>query len=71
MIGNVWELTDDWYGSFSSKQSDDPKGAKSGDLKVAKGGNWSDSLQQNRAAARYGFAAKERANNLGFRLVRQ
>jgi len=71
MIGNVWELTDDWYGSFSSKASQDPKGPTSGDMKVAKGGNWSDSLQQNRAAARYAFAVKENANNLGFRLVRQ
>ena len=70
MIGNVWELTDDWYGSFSSKTSNDPRGAATGDLKVAKGGNWSDSLQQNRAASRYGFAVKEKANNLGFRLVK-
>jgi formylglycine-generating enzyme required for sulfatase activity len=71
MIGNVWELTDDWYGSFSSKAKQDPKGPASGELKVAKGGNWSDSLQQNRAAARYGFAVKEKVNNLGFRLVKK
>ncbi|MFK5984947.1 MAG: SUMF1/EgtB/PvdO family nonheme iron enzyme [Pseudomonadota bacterium] len=70
MIGNVWELTNDWYGSFSSRDGYDPKGAKSGALKVAKGGNWADSLQQNRAAARYGFAVKEKVNNLGFRLVK-
>ncbi|MFK5893128.1 MAG: SUMF1/EgtB/PvdO family nonheme iron enzyme [Pseudomonadota bacterium] len=71
MIGNVWELTEDWYGSYSSRIKNDPKGARRGDLKVARGGNWADSLQQNRAAARYGFAVKERSNNLGFRLVRQ
>jgi len=71
MIGNVWELTNDWYGSFSSQAKQDPKGSASGEFKVAKGGNWSDSLQQNRAAARYGFAVKEKVNNLGFRLVRQ
>lgn len=70
MIGNVWELTYDWYGNFPSNKTTDPKGAKSGDLKVAKGGSWSGSLQQNRAASRYGFAVKERSNNLGFRLVR-
>ncbi len=70
MIGNVWELTNDWYGNFSSKSSHDPQGSKRGSLKVAKGGNWSDSLQQNRAAARYGFSVKEKSNNLGFRLVR-
>jgi formylglycine-generating enzyme required for sulfatase activity len=69
MIGNVWELTEDWYGSYSSRVRHDPKGKQSGDLKVARGGNWADSLQQNRAAARYGFAVKERSNNLGFRLV--
>ncbi len=71
MIGNVWELTQDWYGSYSSRSQRDPKGKKSGDIKVARGGNWSDSLQQNRAAARYGFSVNERVNNLGFRLVRQ
>jgi formylglycine-generating enzyme required for sulfatase activity len=70
MIGNVWELTEDWYGSYSSRVKNDPKGAKSGNLKVARGGNWADSLQQNRSAARYGFSVKERSNNLGFRLVK-
>ncbi len=70
MLGNVWEFTNDWYAHFSSAPQTDPKGPASGDMKVAKGGNWADALRQNRAAARYGFAVKERVNNLGFRLVR-
>jgi len=70
MIGNVWEWTNDRYGRYSSKLKDDPKGPKKGGMRVTRGGNWSDSIQQNRSAARYGFGVRTKQNNLGFRLAR-
>lgn len=70
MIGNVWEWTNDRYGSYSSQQKHDPKGAKKGYMRVTRGGNWRDSLQQNRAAARYGFGVRDRHEHIGFRLAR-
>jgi formylglycine-generating enzyme required for sulfatase activity len=70
MIGNVWEWTNDWYGHLSSRKQTDPRGAKAGSMKVVKGGNWKDSLSQNRSAARYGFAPKEKHAHIGFRLVK-
>jgi len=70
MIGNVWEWTNDRYGSYSSAQNKDPKGARKGPMRVTRGGNWTDSLEQNRAAARYGFGVRTKQNNIGFRLAR-
>jgi len=70
MIGNVWEWTNDRYGRYSSKQKQDPQGPKKGVMRVSRGGNWSDSIQQNRSAARYGFGVRTKQNNLGFRLAR-
>ena len=70
MLGNVWEWTQDWYGFYSSSRSDG-RAPTRGNMKVARGGSWSGSLDRNRAAARYAFGPREKVNNLGFRLIKQ
>ncbi|MCU7835838.1 MAG: SUMF1/EgtB/PvdO family nonheme iron enzyme [gamma proteobacterium symbiont of Taylorina sp.] len=70
MIGNVWEWTHDKYGSLSTRDVTDPKGASVGNKRAVKGGNWGDTLSQNRSAARYGFTQNKKIDRVGFRLVR-
>ncbi len=69
MIGNVWEWTQDIYGSLSTRDATDPKGAVKGNKRVVKGGSWEGSLSQNRSAARYGFTKNKKLEHVGFRLV--
>ncbi len=69
MIGNVWEWTQDIYGSLSTRDVTDPQGAIKGNKQVVKGGSWEGSLSQNRAAARYAFAKNKKLEQVGFRLV--
>ena len=40
MIGNVWELCLDWYGSYPSGSVTDPTGPESGSYRVCRGGSW-------------------------------
>ncbi len=70
-IGNVWEWTLDSYKPHSTKQQNDPLESNESQLRVVKGGNWSDSLSQNRSAARYAFKHSEKQPHIGLRLVIQ
>ena len=69
MIGNVWEWTQDRYSTHSTKEVRDPTGPEKGRKRVVKGGNWADSLTQNRSAARYAFKHNKKYSNVGFRVV--
>ena len=40
MVGNVWEWTWDWYGSYGSGAVMDPWGAASGSVRVFRGSSW-------------------------------
>ena len=70
MHGNVWEWTEDWYGSYSSGTVTDPTGGLSGSRRVGRGGGWFSSAVDLRSAVRGGDAPSDRLNNLGFRLAR-
>ncbi|MDX9753240.1 MAG: SUMF1/EgtB/PvdO family nonheme iron enzyme, partial [bacterium] len=52
MSGNVWEMCQDWYGSYSSGAVIDPLGLGSGDYKVLRGGSWLHMPWQARSARR-------------------
>ena len=71
MHGNVWEWTQDWYGSYESGNITDPTGASSGSNRVNRGGSWSDDAVHLRSANRSGNLPSYRYNDLGFRVVRQ
>ncbi len=71
LAGNVWEWCSDWF-SHQYDNSDgvkNPVGAKSGDMKVARGGSWLDGPGQLRVSRRVGLDPKSNSLNLGFRVA--
>lgn len=70
LTGNVEEWVWDRYGPFAPAERTDPRGPESGDLRVARGGNWGDDEAHCRVADRSGFSPDQRSDSLGFRLAR-
>jgi formylglycine-generating enzyme required for sulfatase activity/serine/threonine protein kinase len=52
MHGNVWEWCADWYGPYHKEDLTDPKGIKSGDARVLRGGSWNFYPRRCRSACR-------------------
>ncbi|MBU6162444.1 MAG: SUMF1/EgtB/PvdO family nonheme iron enzyme, partial [Myxococcales bacterium] len=70
MLGNVWEWTWDWYGTYPGTVTD-PTGPTSGSDRVLRGGSWIIfGAQSARAAIRDLRTPAARGNNSGFRLAR-
>ena len=69
MHGNLWEMTHDWYQSYSGDETD-PEGASTGSGKVVRGGSWADSARFARSAARSGGTVERKTSWLGFRIAR-
>jgi formylglycine-generating enzyme required for sulfatase activity len=69
MLGNVWEWTGDWNGTYPGTVTD-PLGAGTGSTRVNRGGSWGYGARNARAAGRYYDAPGNRNNGLGFRLAR-
>ncbi len=70
MSGNVSEWCWDWYGSYGSASSTNPKGASSGQYRARRGGSWSDASTATSVTYRDGNSPTRTANNRGFRVVR-
>jgi serine/threonine-protein kinase len=69
MLGNVYEWTQDWYGTESPRVKD-PQGPAKGLNRAIRGGSWGSASWELRAACRYRFDPSFRWNFLGFRLAR-
>jgi formylglycine-generating enzyme required for sulfatase activity len=71
MLGNVWEWTNDWYGSeYGTGAVKDPVGPSGGSYRVYRGGGWYYDAAYVRAAYRINDDPGDRYDDLGFRLAR-
>jgi formylglycine-generating enzyme required for sulfatase activity len=70
MGGNVWEWSNDWYGSYSSLSSIDPWGFDVSSARVLRGGGWRDNAMFLRCARRGGYQPTVTSDFLGFRLCK-
>jgi len=75
MSGNVWEMTNDWFGSnyYSSSPRNNPTGPTSGIDRVIRGGCRTGGSLNQRTSRRiyvYDRTGSDRGGNVGFRLLR-
>ncbi len=71
MHGNVWEWVMDRYGDYGTTSVTDPRGPKSGTMRVRRGGSWFGNGNLCRSANRTVGHPATRYRTTGFRLVRE
>jgi formylglycine-generating enzyme required for sulfatase activity len=71
ILGNVLEMTDDWYGEayYVNSPSVDPTGPISGDTRVVRGCGWNFDARYCRSADRLKYTTDYRNEYYGFRLA--
>lgn len=71
MIGNVWELVQDWYAAdyYQQREVTAVLGPVSGSMKIFRGGSWYNSDQYSRASFRNFDFPGSRLSIVGFRLA--
>ncbi|MBN1306633.1 MAG: SUMF1/EgtB/PvdO family nonheme iron enzyme [Chitinispirillaceae bacterium] len=71
MYGNAAEWCADWYdvAYYGNTPEEDPRGPKTGKLKVVRGGGWSSDGNGLRSSNRMAYNPELRLNTIGFRCV--
>ena len=69
MHGNVSEWVADWFKPYDHSDAVDPKGADSGETKVARGGDWNNVETSCTSTYRTKLDPKRRQPHTGFRLI--
>ena len=70
MHGNVWEWTNDFFGSYNSEPAHNPKGRESGSYSVMRGGSWLNRANYCRSYFRINDRPGRTGYFTGFRIVR-
>ena len=70
MSGNIAEWCWDWYGSYPTEKTTDPRGRSRGSDRVFRGGAWHDMARDCRNASRNYYEPWKGYNFIGFRFVR-
>lgn len=72
MSGNVYEFCWDWFSSsyYEVSPTDNPLGPQTGSYHVSRGGDWNDSADFVRSAARFSSYPYLTGGYLGFRIIR-
>ncbi|MHC4945626.1 MAG: formylglycine-generating enzyme family protein [Planctomycetota bacterium] len=73
MSGNVWEWCSDFLCTYTSSPQTNPYRLNElifGPRRAARGGPWVGKASDARVAARFGWVAEDRCNNIGFRIAR-
>jgi formylglycine-generating enzyme required for sulfatase activity len=69
MLGNVWQWTADWYGTYRESPDRDPAGPASGTYRVLRGGAWDHNPRGEHASYRNWVDPGKRNYTFGFRCV--
>jgi len=69
MSGNVWEWCQDWYSNYDAAAQTNPRGAKSGSLRVLRGGSWYFTAENCRVTYRSMSIPSYSDRYSGFRVV--
>ena len=69
MLGNVWEWTADWYGSYAPGSTVDPTGPASGQYRALRGGSWGGDPWVARVSVRDGVEPGSPGSDVGLRCV--
>ena len=71
MLGNAWEWVHDWEGAYPEVPVTDPQGPSTGTKRVKRGGGFNSRPGNCRPTRRNSQEPGSRANDLGFRIVRE